>query len=136
MSTAAGDQLLRMLQDELPRLRKSPLELVRLDPYEGCESDAPLSHSELADRILVPLLAPSEERRAHGVVHVVDASRATQANTDAWGRAPSTGRGGQQIQGGPTVNSHGVGIRSRLSRHRATRVRSRRVPIATPSKPS
>ena len=85
-SPRAADQLLRMLEEELPRLRKSPVALVRLDPYEGRESDAPLSDSELADRILIPVLAPSEERRAHGVVHVVDASRATQADTDAWGR--------------------------------------------------
>ncbi|MFS8065216.1 MAG: hypothetical protein ACMG6S_02470 [Byssovorax sp.] len=85
-SPRAADQLLRMLGDELPRLRKRPVQLVRLDPYEGRESDAPLSDRELADRILIPVLAPPEERKGHGVVHVVEASRATHADTDAWGR--------------------------------------------------
>lgn len=85
-SPRAADQLLRTLGHELPRLRKRPVELVRLDPYEGRESDAPLSDRELASRILIPLLSPPQERKAHGVVHVVDASRATHADTDAWGR--------------------------------------------------
>ena len=85
-SPRAADQLLRALGDELPRLRKRPVERVCLDPYEGRESDAPLSDRELAFRILIPLLSPPEERKAHGVVHVVDASRATHADTDAWGR--------------------------------------------------
>ncbi len=85
-SPRAADQLLRMLGHELPRLRKRPVQLVRLDPHEGRENDAPLSDRELAARILIPLLSPPEERKAHGVVHVVDASRATHADTDAWGR--------------------------------------------------
>jgi len=85
-SPRAADQLLRMLEDELPRLRKKPVELVRLDPYEGRESHGPLEDRELADRILIPLLSPPEDRKAHGVVHVVEASRATHADTDAWGR--------------------------------------------------
>ncbi len=85
-SPRAADQLVRALAEELPRLREAPVELVRLDPYEGRESDAPLEDGELADRILIPLLSPTEKQRAHGVVHVVDASRAAPADTEAWGR--------------------------------------------------
>jgi hypothetical protein len=85
-SPRAADQLVRALAEELPRVRKAPVELVRLDPYEGRETDAPLEDGELADGVLIPLLSPTAERRAHGVVHVVDASRATPADTEAWGR--------------------------------------------------
>jgi hypothetical protein len=85
-SPRAADQLVRALAGELPRLRKAEVELVRLDPHEGRASDAPLEDRELAERILIPLLSPPEERKAHGLVHVVDASRTTPADTDAWGR--------------------------------------------------
>ncbi len=85
-SPRAADQLVRDLEDELPRLRKKPVTLVRLDPYEGRTSDAPIGDSELINHILTPLLSPSEERLVHGVVHVVDASRARASDAEAWGR--------------------------------------------------
>lgn len=85
-SPRAADQLLRAVEDELPRLRGAPVELVRLDPYEGRESDAPLDERELANRILIPLLSPPEELKAHGIIHVLDASRAAHADSEAWGK--------------------------------------------------
>jgi hypothetical protein len=84
-SPRAADQLVRELEAELPRLRKQPVTLVRLDPYAARTSDAPLGDGELIDRVLVPLLSPPPEYLAHGVVHVVDASRARSSDAEAWG---------------------------------------------------
>lgn len=84
-SPRAADQLQRALEHELPRSRRAPVRFVILDPYEDRASDAPLDERDLTARILNALLAPPPEHRAHGVVHVINASRAARADTQAWG---------------------------------------------------
>ncbi|MGK4005409.1 hypothetical protein WMF31_22465 [Sorangium sp. So ce1036] len=83
-SPRAADGLVAALSDELPRLGRDGGRLVRLSPYSGRPGDAPLTDGELADRVLLPLLDPPEELR--GAIHLVDASRATYADTEAWAR--------------------------------------------------
>ncbi|KYF50797.1 hypothetical protein BE04_36775 [Sorangium cellulosum] len=83
-SPRAADELVAALSAELPRLGRAGIGLVRLEPYSGRSEDTPLTDGELAERVLVPLLDPSEELR--GVIHLVDASRATYADIEAWAR--------------------------------------------------
>ncbi|KYF68082.1 hypothetical protein BE11_08260 [Sorangium cellulosum] len=83
-SPRAADGLVAALSDELRRLRGADVRVVRLEPYSGRPGDAPLTDGELADRILLPLLDPPEDLR--GAIHLVDASRATYADTEAWAR--------------------------------------------------
>ncbi|WP_437665462.1 hypothetical protein [Sorangium sp. So ce1182] len=83
-SPRAADGLVAALSDELPRLGRAESRLVRLEPYSGREADTPLTDGELAERVLVPLLDPPEELR--GAIHLVDASRASYADTEAWAR--------------------------------------------------
>lgn len=84
-SPRAADRLIDAIEAELPKLRGAPVRVVRLEPYAGRTTDAPLT-TELNDRVLIPLLAAPEELRAHGTIHVVDASRATSSDDDAWAR--------------------------------------------------
>jgi len=84
-SPRAADQLIDAIETELPKLRGAPVRVVRLQPYAGRTTDAPLT-TELDDRVLIPLLAPPKPLRAHGTIHVVDASRATSSDDDAWAR--------------------------------------------------
>lgn len=84
-SPRAADRLIDALETELPALRGAPVRVVRLDPYAGQTTDAPLT-TELFDTILIPLLAAPEELRKHGTIHVVDASRATSSDDDSWAR--------------------------------------------------
>lgn len=83
-SPRAADQLVAEIAGELPRLGRADVRLVRLEPYSGRPSDAPLADGELADRVLVPLLDAPEALR--GAIHLVDASRAVYADTEAWAR--------------------------------------------------
>ncbi|MDC0681312.1 hypothetical protein [Sorangium atrum] len=83
-SPRAADQLVAEIAAELPRLGRADVRLVRLEPYSGRPSDAPLADGELADRVLVPLLDAPEELRS--AIHLVDASRAAYADTEAWAR--------------------------------------------------
>ncbi|XXY48696.1 hypothetical protein WME91_52700 [Sorangium sp. So ce269] len=83
-SPRAADGLVAALSDELPRLGRAESRLVRLEPYSGRTEDAPLTDGELADRVLLPLLDPPEE--LCGAIHLVDASRAPDADTEAWAR--------------------------------------------------
>lgn len=83
----AADELLAALPGELKLLRRSPVELARLDPYAGRATTAPLSDAELVRAVLWPLLVPAPERTKRGVVHIVDASRAVEEDRDAWRRA-------------------------------------------------
>ncbi|XXY21737.1 hypothetical protein WME88_19160 [Sorangium sp. So ce216] len=83
-SPRAADQLVAELSVELPRLGRAEVRLVHLEPYSGRPEDTPLTDGELADRVLLPLLDPPEELR--GAIHLVDASRATYADADAWAR--------------------------------------------------
>ncbi|KYF88117.1 hypothetical protein BE20_23790 [Sorangium cellulosum] len=83
-SPRAADQLVAALSDELPRLGRAEVRLVRLEPHHGRDSDMPLTDGELAERVLLPLLDPPEELR--GAIHAVDASRAAYADTEAWAR--------------------------------------------------
>ncbi|WP_437593412.1 hypothetical protein [Sorangium sp. So ce1000] len=83
-SPRAADRLVTELSAELPRLGRADVRLVRLEPYSGRPEDTPLADGELADRVLVPLLDAPEELR--GAIHLVDASRAAYADTEAWAR--------------------------------------------------
>lgn len=83
-SPRAADELVAALSAELPRHGRAGVRIVRLEPYSGRPGDAPLTDSELADRVLLPLLDPPEELR--DAIHLVDASRATYADTEAWAR--------------------------------------------------
>ncbi|HEX2689494.1 MAG TPA: hypothetical protein VHN14_22890, partial [Kofleriaceae bacterium] len=84
-SPRAADQLIHAIETQLPKLRGAPVQVVRLDPYAEQATDAPLT-SELIGQVLVPLLAAPAERRGHGTIHVVDASRATASDDEAWAR--------------------------------------------------
>ncbi|AUX22332.1 uncharacterized protein SOCEGT47_028330 [Sorangium cellulosum] len=83
-SPRAADELVATLSDDLSRLGRPEVRLVRLEPYSGRTEDTPLTDGELAERVLLPLLDPPEELR--GAIHLVDASRATFADTEAWAR--------------------------------------------------
>lgn len=83
-SPRAADELVAELTAELPRLGRAEARLVLLEPYSGRPGDTPLTDGELADRVLIPLLDPPEALR--GAIHLVDASRAAYADTDAWAR--------------------------------------------------
>ncbi|XYI02002.1 hypothetical protein ACMHYB_20395 [Sorangium sp. So ce1128] len=83
-SPRAADGLVAALAEELPRLGRAEVRLVRLEPYRGRPEDTPLTDGELADRVLLPLLDPPEELR--GAIHLVDASRAAYADSEAWAR--------------------------------------------------
>lgn len=85
-SPRAADQLIDALAEELPRLRRGEVTLVRLDPYAGRPTIAPLTDAELTDGVLLPLLSPPDDLSAHGVIHVVDATRAPHVDSDAWAR--------------------------------------------------
>jgi hypothetical protein len=84
-SPRAADRLIDAIETELPKLRGAPVRVVRLEPYAGRTAHAPLT-TELNDRVLIPLLAAPEDLRAHGTIHVVDASRATSSDDNAWAR--------------------------------------------------
>jgi len=60
---------------------------VRLDPYAGRHSTAALTDAELMADVISPLLDPPAERTGHGVVHMVDAARAVEADFDPWKRS-------------------------------------------------
>ncbi|WP_437310708.1 hypothetical protein [Sorangium sp. So ce388] len=81
-SPRAADQLVAKLLAALPQLGRTGVGLVRLEPYRGRPDDTPLIDGELAERVLLPLLDPPEELR--GAIHLVDASRAAYADTEAW----------------------------------------------------
>lgn len=83
-SPRAAAGLIAELFFELPRRRRAEIRLVLLEPYSGRTEDTPLTDSELANRVLLPLLAPPEELQ--DVIQIVDASRATHADTAAWER--------------------------------------------------
>ncbi|WP_437878343.1 hypothetical protein [Sorangium sp. So ce513] len=83
-SPRAADQLVAALSKELPQLGRADVRLVRLEPYSARTEDTPLTDGELTDRVLLPLLDPPEELR--GAIHLVDASRATNADTEPWAR--------------------------------------------------
>lgn len=84
-SPRAADELVERIETELPKLRGAQVHVARLEPYAERATDAPLSH-ELLTTILVPLLDPPQDLRRHGTVHIVDASRATASDDDAWAR--------------------------------------------------
>ncbi|KYF72554.1 hypothetical protein [Sorangium cellulosum] len=83
-SPRAADQLVAALSEELPQLGRADVRLVRLEPYSARTEDTPLTDGELAERVLLPLLDPPKELR--GATHLVDASRATYADTEGWAR--------------------------------------------------
>ncbi|WP_437300137.1 hypothetical protein [Sorangium sp. So ce426] len=83
-SPRAADQLVEALSDELPRLGRAEVRLVRLEPYSGRTEDTPLTDGELAARVLLPLLDPPDELRS--AIHLVDASRVRYADMEAWAR--------------------------------------------------
>jgi hypothetical protein len=82
-SPRAADRLIEALATELPTLRGAPVRLVRLEPYAAKTTDAPLTR-ELLEDVLVPLLDAPSERRQHGTIHIVDASRASSSDDDTW----------------------------------------------------
>lgn len=83
-SPRAADQLVPWLSAELQKLRKRPVQLLRLDPYPTHKSVEALAPAALYDLVLRPLLEPPEEARAPDLVHIVDVSRATSRDHDAW----------------------------------------------------
>ena len=84
-SPMAGERLAARISSELPAARASAVEVVRLDPARSRELEA-LSPVTLAEQVLQPLLNPTAGHARHGVIHVVDASRARPEEADAWGQ--------------------------------------------------
>jgi tetratricopeptide (TPR) repeat protein len=80
----AGDRLLALLAADLPRERQAPVRFVTLDPYAAHDFGEALAEDELLTAVLRPLAEPPEENKLHGVVHVLDASRARPAEASAW----------------------------------------------------
>ncbi len=85
-SPRAADAFLGLIERELPGMRKSAVKLVRLNPYQDRTTDAPLERDDLIEAVLAPILRPTEANLPHGVIHVLDASRAPPADKEVWGR--------------------------------------------------
>jgi tetratricopeptide (TPR) repeat protein len=80
-----ADTLLDNLASKLPAERGAEVRFVRLDPYEKHEDfGKPLSIDEVTISALEPLVYSPEENRRHGVVHVLDISRATPEDEKAF----------------------------------------------------
>ncbi|HEU4409392.1 MAG TPA: hypothetical protein VFS43_29300 [Polyangiaceae bacterium] len=81
----AADALLDELASKLPAERGAEVRFVRLDPYAKHEEfGEPLSADEVVAAALEPLVYPPEANRRHGVVHVLDASRAAPEDEQAF----------------------------------------------------
>lgn len=84
-SPRAADAFLGLIERELPGRRRASVKLVRLNPYQDRATDAPFERSDLINAVLFPLLNPPDELLPHGVIHVLDASRAPPSDTEVWG---------------------------------------------------
>lgn len=72
------------VERQLPAMRDAPVRLARVpvDFSGGERGDA--GRSAFADEVVQALIMPSDADRAHGVIHVVDASRASPSEESDW----------------------------------------------------